>query len=70
MSVSRGKALRSSVVGSLFDAFAKEASVVSADHAQATQAAVVAALNAAAERIESLTRQLNQTVVDAVVPMG
>jgi cell division protein ZapA len=48
----------------------QEASVVSADHAQATQAAVVAALNAAAERIESLTRQLNQTVVDAVVPMG
>jgi cell division protein ZapA len=48
----------------------QEASVVSADHAQATQAAVVAALNAAAERIESLTRQLNQTVVDAGVPMG
>jgi cell division protein ZapA len=48
----------------------QEASVVSADRAQATQAAVVAALNAAAERIESLTRQLNQTVVDAVVPMG
>ena len=48
----------------------QEASVVSADRTQATQAAVVAALNAAAERIESLTRQLNQTVVDAVVPMG
>ena len=48
----------------------QEASVVSADRAQATQAAVVAALNAAAERIESLTRQLNQTVVDAGVPMG
>jgi hypothetical protein len=29
---------------------------------QATQAAIVAALNAAAERIESITRQLNQTV--------
>jgi cell division protein ZapA len=48
----------------------QEASVVSADRAQATQAAVVAALNAAAERIESLTRQLNQTVVDAGVPVG
>ncbi|MFL6823108.1 MAG: cell division protein ZapA [Xanthobacteraceae bacterium] len=48
----------------------QEASVVSADRTQATQAAVVAALNAAAERIESLTRQLNQTVVDAGVPMG
>jgi cell division protein ZapA len=48
----------------------QEASVISADRAQATQAAVVAALNAAAERIESLTRRLNQTVVDATVPMG
>jgi cell division protein ZapA len=48
----------------------QEASVVSADRAQATQAAVVAALNAAAERIESLTRRLNQTLVDASVPMG
>ena len=48
----------------------QEASVVSADRTQATQAAVVAALNAAAERIENLTRQLNQTVVDAGVPMG
>jgi cell division protein ZapA len=48
----------------------QEASVISADRAQATQAAVVAALNAAAERIEILTRRLNQTVVDATVPMG
>lgn len=48
----------------------QEASVISADRAQATQAAVVAALNAAAERIEGLTRRLNQTVVDAAVPMG
>jgi cell division protein ZapA len=48
----------------------QEASVVSADRAQATQAVVVAALNAAAERIEGLTRRLNQTLVDASVPMG
>ena len=48
----------------------QEASVISADRTQATQAAVVAALNAAAERIEGLTRRLNQTVVDAAVPMG
>jgi cell division protein ZapA len=48
----------------------QEASVISADRAQATQAAVVAALNAAAERIEGLTRRLNQTLVDAAVPMG
>jgi hypothetical protein len=31
---------------------------------------VVAALNAAAERIESLTKRLNQTVVDTSVPVG
>jgi cell division protein ZapA len=48
----------------------QDASVVSADRAQATQAAVVAALNAAAERIESITRRLNQTVTDGGVPMG
>jgi len=48
----------------------QEASVVSADRAEATQAAVIAALNAAAERIESLTRRLNQTLVDTSVPMG
>jgi cell division protein ZapA len=48
----------------------QEASIASADRAEATQAAVIAALNAAAERIESLTRRLNQTLVDASVPMG
>ena len=48
----------------------QEASVVSADRAQATQAAVIAALNAAAERIEGITRRLNQTVTDGGVPMG
>ena len=44
--------------------------MISADRAKATHTAVVAALNAAAERIESLTKRLNQTVVDAAVPMG
>ena len=48
----------------------QDASVVSADRAQATQVAVIAALNAAAERIESITRRLNQTVTDGGVPMG
>src|SRR5262245_52821313 len=48
----------------------QDASVVSADRAQTTQAAVAAALNAAAERIEGLTKQLNQTVGDAGVPIG
>lgn len=40
----------------------QDARVVAADRAQQTQVAIVAALNAAAERIEGLTRQLNQTV--------
>ena len=48
----------------------QDASTVSADRAEATQAAVAAALNAAAERIESITRRLNQTVADGGVPMG
>ena len=48
----------------------RNASVASADHSQATQTAVVAALNAAAERIEGLTRQLNQTAAESVVAMG
>ena len=48
----------------------QDASVVSADRAQTTQAAVAAALNAAAERIEGITRRLNQTVGDGGVPMG
>jgi cell division protein ZapA len=47
----------------------QDASVTSADH-EATQAAVAAALNAAAERIEDMTRRLNQTLSDGRVPMG
>ncbi len=39
----------------------QDARVASADHAKATQAAVAAALNSAAERIEGITRQLNQS---------
>jgi hypothetical protein len=31
---------------------------------------VVAALAAAAERIEALTKELNQTIGDGAVPMG
>ena len=38
----------------------QDARVASADHAKATQAAIAAALNSAAERIEGITRQLNQ----------
>jgi cell division protein ZapA len=48
----------------------QDARVVSADRAQATQAAIIAALNAAAERIEGVTRSLNLTVGDGGVAMG
>jgi cell division protein ZapA len=48
----------------------QDASVVSADRADATHAAVAAALNAAAERIENLTRRLNQSMPEAGLPMG
>jgi cell division protein ZapA len=48
----------------------QDASVVSADRHQATQAAVAAALNAAAERIETITRRLNQSIPESSVPMG
>jgi len=48
----------------------QDASVASADRAQVTQAAVAAALNAAAERIETITKRLNQTVPETGVPMG
>ncbi len=43
----------------------QDARVASADRANATQAAIVAALNAAAERIEVLTRRLNQTIAES-----
>jgi cell division protein ZapA len=48
----------------------RNASVASANHSQATQTAVVAALNAAAERIENITKRLNETVPESGVPMG
>ena len=48
----------------------QEARNASAEHAKATQAAISAALNAAAERIEGLTRQLNQTATESLVAMG
>ena len=43
--------------------------VASADRATATQAAVAAALNSAAERIERITRRLNQSVSEGGVAM-
>lgn len=39
----------------------QDARIASAEHATATQAAVAAALNAAAERIEAVAGRLNQT---------
>jgi cell division protein ZapA len=48
----------------------KDASIASAQRADTTQTAIVAALNAAAERIETITRRLNETVSNNTVPMG
>jgi cell division protein ZapA len=48
----------------------QEARALSSDRSKQTQAAVSAALNAAAERIEGITRRLNETVRDNGVGMG
>ena len=48
----------------------QDARGASADRAQATQAAIIAALNAAAERIEGLTRSLNLSVGDGGAAIG
>ncbi len=48
----------------------QDARIASADHAKATQAAVAAALNSAAERLEGITRTLNQRAGENDVPMG
>jgi cell division protein ZapA len=47
-----------------------EAGTQSAERSNATQAAVSAALNSAAERIERMTRRLNEGVRDGGVAMG
>ena len=44
----------------------QDARVVSVERAQATQAAVAAALNSAAERVERVTRTLNRSLGDGV----
>jgi cell division protein ZapA len=44
----------------------QDARVVTADRAKAASAAVINAFNSAAERIEGLTRKLNQTVGNGV----
>jgi cell division protein ZapA len=48
----------------------QDARVSSAERAKATQAAICNALNAAAERIEQLSKALNQTVTTGTVPLG
>ena len=48
----------------------KDAREASGEHAKMTQAAVAAALNAAAERVENLTRRLNQIAVEGGVAIG
>jgi cell division protein ZapA len=48
----------------------QEVRVGSAERATATQAAVAAALNSAAERIERITRRLNESVSEGGVAMG
>ena len=44
----------------------QDARVLSADRTQATHAAVAAALNSAAERIERVTKNLNQSLSDEI----
>ena len=48
----------------------QEARLQSGERSKATQAAVSAALNSAAERIETITRRLNETVRDDGVAIG
>jgi cell division protein ZapA len=48
----------------------QEVGAQSAERSKATQAAVSAALNSAAERIERMARRLNETVRDGGVAMG
>jgi cell division protein ZapA len=48
----------------------QDARTAAADQAQATQAAVAAALNSAAERIEDTVKKLNQTVSGPGVALG
>ena len=48
----------------------QDGAVASAERTQTTHTAIVAALNAAAERIESITKRLNETVTRREIPMG
>jgi cell division protein ZapA len=48
----------------------QDARVVAAEHAKATATAVTNALNAAAERIEGITRRINQTLGNGGAAIG
>lgn len=48
----------------------KDVHVATADRTSTAQAAIATALTAAAERIESVTRSLNQTIGGSGVPLG
>lgn len=48
----------------------QDARVVAADRMKATQGAIAAALDSASDRIEKLTRRLNQTLGDGGEAMG
>ena len=48
----------------------RDARAVATDRAQTAQADIVAAFNAAAERIESITKKLNQSAVDKDVALS
>lgn len=48
----------------------QNAQVATSDHNKAAQAAIASALGAAAERVESITKRLNQTITNADVALG
>jgi cell division protein ZapA len=48
----------------------QDARVTASDRSKATQASIASALSAAAERIEDITKKLNQTVAGSGVALG
>jgi cell division protein ZapA len=48
----------------------QSAQVATSDHNKAAQAAIASALGAAAERVESITKRLNQAITNADVALG
>jgi cell division protein ZapA len=48
----------------------QNARVVAADRAKETEAALVAAFNAASERIETMAKELNQSIGNGAIGMG